>query len=139
MTMPNQPVAPEQEMKTVQIIWSSFIAALMIYATLGFFISFQSPQPPQTILVGIFALLSAGQTGMIFIIKKLRIAKTYTSYALVRCAFAEAIAIYGLVARFLGMPIAFMAIFLIWSLTLLLFVVRPSEADRADYKEFTGP
>ena len=127
-------------MKSLQIIWGTFVAATFVYLVLGFFVlrgANSAPALAQT-MAPIFMGLSVVLTAIIFMIKRLRLIKTYQGYVIIRCALAEAIAIYGLAGRFLGMPPTFFLLLWAWGLVLLLFVVRPSEADQDDYKNITG-
>ncbi len=127
-------------MKSLQIIWGTFITATFIYLFMAFFVVHDaaSPSVSAQTMTPIFLFLSVVLTAVIFMIKQLRLLKTYQAYVLVRVALAEAIVIYGLVARFLGMPKTLFLLFWAWGLVLLLFVVRPSEADQDDYKRLTG-
>lgn len=124
-------------MKNLQIIWGTFVAATFVYLVLGFFVSpgTNTPAVSAEIMTPIFLGLSVVLTVMIFIIKRLRLIKNYRVYVVIRCALAEAITIYGLAGRFLGMPPTFFLLLWAWGLVLLLFGVRPSEADQS---EFTG-
>lgn len=134
LSAPSGTVKPPQAI----ILWGALLMSIGIYAGVATFIrqSGGAPEPPAPILLPVLAFVALGNSMFALVgVRRITAASgNYTTYAILRWALAESVAIFGLVLALVGFPLAAGYAFIGWA-AFLMVLMFPSDAD---FRRFTG-
>lgn len=120
------------------IIWGALTFSVVIYAVVGTIVAGNpNPAPELQLMLPIFTVLSLSITGMVLFGSRLiaNATKVYFTYAILRWALSESVAIFGLVMKFLGADALVLYVFVGWSL-LLYLVLAPRQSEIERFEQF---
>lgn len=115
------------------LIWGAMTSTPLIYGLVGYLLWQQgfTPVSPEVrpVMTAVFTVLGLIQTvGLFTWLPRLAAKLNYQNYSIMRWAFAEAIAAYGLILFFMGATAPTFGLFLGWAFLLELFL-RPTQDD----------
>jgi hypothetical protein len=132
------------DVDVARLIWFAMLAASVLYAILAVFVRSSGQQlvlePAALRWLSIGASVLAGtQLLVLFVFKQLLVkmsAGRYRSYCILRYAWTEAIAIYGLIQAFMGQGMPISLAFIGFAFMMLL-TMAPSDAEAEEFQSMT--
>ena len=120
--------------KSLWTLWMTMTCAVFIYGGIGYFVrklGSAAPSPELLPMVApvFFGMATLETLALYLFFPRFARKSTYSSYSILRWAFAESIGVNGLVLFILGASPLIFVVFLAWSLLLNLSMM-PSDEDR---------
>lgn len=124
-------MAEQQEVspQSLWIIWGAMLTSIAIYAGVALFAAPPPPEEPDNTTLIAIAATAIGPAVMWVLAPRLFKNNPFQVTSIIRWAFGESIAIFGLVTKFLGGPVALMAVLMAWG-AVLIALSAPTAARR---------